>query len=82
MEYLSNINSLTSYLPELMIVVTILAVFIMESISSYRPLTYITTIVGLIFLVSFFFLLYTKSIFIIFDKIHLHNYGLGIGYSV
>jgi len=49
MEYLSNINSLTSYLPELMIVVTILAVFIMESISSYRPLTYITTIVGLIF---------------------------------
>ena len=49
MEYLSNINSLTSYLPELMIVITILAVFIMESISTYRPLTYITTIIGLIF---------------------------------
>ena len=49
MEYLSNINSLTSYLPELMIVLTILCVFIAESISSYRSSTYMISIAGLLF---------------------------------
>ena len=49
MEYLSNINSLTSYLPELMIVLTILCVFIAESISSYRSSTYMISISGLLF---------------------------------
>ena len=49
MEYLSNINSLTSYLPELMIVLTILCVFIAESISSYRSSTYMISIAGLFF---------------------------------
>ena len=49
MQYLSNINSLTSYLPELMIVLTILCVFIAESISVYRPLTYMISIGGLLF---------------------------------
>ena len=49
MEYLSNINSLTSYLPELMIVLTILCVFIAESISAYRSLTYMISIGGLLF---------------------------------
>ena len=49
MEYLSNINSLTSYLPELMIVLTILCVFIAESISLYRSSTYMISIAGLLF---------------------------------
>ena len=47
--FMSNINSLSSYLPELMVVVTILAVILMESISKYRSLTFITTVVGLVF---------------------------------
>ena len=49
MEFLSNINSVTSYLPELMIVITILCVFIMESIPKYRPLTFPVSCIGLTF---------------------------------
>lgn len=48
MEFLSNINSVTSYLPELMIVITILCVFIMESIPKYRSLTFASSCIGLI----------------------------------
>ena len=47
MEFLSNINSVSSYLPELMIVITILCVFIMESIPKYRPLTFAVSCIGL-----------------------------------
>ncbi len=49
MEFLSNINSLSSYLPELIIVISILCVFIMESTSKYRHLTFITSCIGLTF---------------------------------
>ena len=49
MPFLSNVESLSSYLPELMLVLSILCVFIMESIPSYRHLTFIATCVGLIF---------------------------------
>jgi len=49
MEFLSNINSVTSYLPELMIVITILCVFIMESIPKYRSLTFASSCIGLTF---------------------------------
>ena len=49
MEFLSNISSLSSYLPELMIVLSILCVFIMESIPKYRALTFLTTCAGLVF---------------------------------
>jgi len=49
MEFLSNINSIVSYLPELMIVLSILCVFIMESIPKYRSLTFLSTCIGLIF---------------------------------
>ena len=46
---LSNIQSLTSYLPELMIVLLILAVFLYESIDKYRDLVFPITCGGLIF---------------------------------
>ena len=46
---LSNIQSLTSYLPELMIVILILAVFLYESIEKYRSLVFPIACGGLIF---------------------------------
>lgn len=46
---LSNIQSLTSYLPELMIVLLILVVFLYESIEKYRSLVFPVTCGGLIF---------------------------------
>ena len=46
---LSNIQSLTSYLPELMIVLLILVVFLYESIDKYRDLVFPITCGGLIF---------------------------------
>ncbi len=49
MSLLTNIESLSLYLPELIIILSILCVFIMESIPSYRSLTFISTCVGLIF---------------------------------
>ena len=49
MEFIGNIQSLSLYLPELMIVLSILCVFIMESIPQYRHLTFLSTCIGLIF---------------------------------
>ena len=46
---LSNIQSLTSYLPELMIVLLILTVFLYESIEKYRSLVFPVACGGLIF---------------------------------
>ena len=46
---LSNIQSLTSYLPELMIVILILAVFLYESIERYRGLVFSIACGGLVF---------------------------------
>ena len=60
MNILSNIDSLPFYLPELMVVLTILSVFLMESIQKYRNLTFITTASGLIF--SCILLFITSSI--------------------
>ena len=48
MEFLSNINSITSYLPELMMVLTILCVFIMEAIPKYRSYTFLASCIGLV----------------------------------
>ena len=60
MNILSNIDSLPFYLPELMVVLTLLSVFLMESIQKYRHLTFITTSAGLIF--SCILLFITSSI--------------------
>ena len=49
MEFIGNIQSLSLYLPELMLVLSILCVFIMESIPKYRHLTFLSTCIGLIF---------------------------------
>ena len=49
MTVLSNIQSLSSYLPELMIVLLILAVFLYESIEKYRYLVFYISCGGLIF---------------------------------
>tara|TARA_B100000700_G_scaffold86378_1_gene97189 strand:+ start:1344 stop:2795 length:1452 start_codon:yes stop_codon:yes gene_type:complete len=49
MDFLSNINSIPYYLPELMIVLSILCVFIMESIPKYRSLTFLSSCLGLVF---------------------------------
>ena len=49
MTVLSNIQSLSSYLPELMIVLLILAIFLYESIEKYRHLVFAITCGGLIF---------------------------------
>ncbi len=49
MTVLSNIQSLSSYLPELMIVLLILAVFLYESIEKYRYLVFSISCGGLIF---------------------------------
>jgi NADH-quinone oxidoreductase subunit N len=49
MEFVSNINSIASYLPELIIVLSILCVFIMESIPKYRSLTFLSSCIGLVF---------------------------------
>ena len=45
---LSNINSLTSYLPELMILVMILIVFLYESFKSYRQYIFTVLSAGMI----------------------------------
>jgi NADH-quinone oxidoreductase subunit N len=47
MEFISNIKSIVSYLPELMILISILCVFIIESIPKYRHLTFLTSCIGL-----------------------------------
>ena len=57
---LSNINSLLSYLPELILVLSILCVFLMESFSKYRSLTFVATVIGL--LVTAVFLFFTNSV--------------------
>ena len=57
---ISNVQSLTSYLPELIVVLSILAVFITESVPTYGRVTFLVTCIGLIF--SAIFLLWLPSV--------------------
>ena len=69
---LSNINSLLSYLPELILVLSILCVFLMESFSKYRSLTFIATVIGLV--ITAIFLFFTNSIDIaLFNGMIVHD---------
>ena len=70
--FTSNIDSLFSYLPELMVLLTILSVFLMESISKYRSLTFVTTVIGLVF--SALLLFVTNSVDIpLFQGMIVHD---------
>ena len=72
MEFIGNIQSLSLYLPELMIVLSILCVFIMESIPQYRHLTFLSTCIGLIF--SGILLLFsTPSISLLFEGMLIND---------
>jgi len=72
MTVLSNIQSLSSYLPELMIVLLILAVFLYESIEKYRSLVFSISCGGLIF-VSILLYFSNPSSNILFDGMLIND---------
>ena len=72
MTVLSNIQSLSSYLPELMIVLLILAVFLYESIEKYRYLVFSISCGGLIF-VSILLYFSNPSSNILFDGMLIND---------
>lgn len=63
---LSNINSLTSYLPELMILVMILIVFLYESFKSYRQYIFTVLSAGMISVIILMYL-YNPSSNLLFE---------------
>ena len=72
MTVLSNIQSLSSYLPELMIVLLILVVFLYESIEKYRSLVFSISCGGLIF-VSILLYFSNPSSNILFDGMLIND---------
>ena len=57
MNLLTNLESLSLYLPEFMTVILILAVFLSESFPGYRHLTFKISVIGLIIIIFTMFII-------------------------